>query len=118
MNFEWDENKNSSNNKNMEYNKEIILKMLSENSETIKNFGADKIGLFGSYSQDEQKINSDIDFIVKFNKEKKTYKNFIRLTYFLEDLFKTKIDLITIKSLRKNRNFTTNVINQTIYATL
>ncbi len=102
----------------MEYNKEIILKMLSENSETIRNFGANRIGLFGSYSQNNQKANSDIDIIVEFNTEKKTYKNFIHLTYFLQDLFNTEIDLITLKSLRKNRDFTKNVSKQTIYATL
>ena len=61
---------------------------------------------------------ADIDFLVEFNKEKKTYKNFIKLNYFLEDLFETKIDLITLKSLPKNRNFTKTVLNETIYATL
>ena len=102
----------------MNYNKENILKILSVNSETIKNYGAKRIGLFGSYVRDEQKPDSDIDFLVEFEKEKKTYKNFIRLTYFLQDLFNTKIDLITIKSLPENRNFTQNVLNQTIYVTL
>ena len=102
----------------MKYDKESILKLLSSNSVVIKNYGAKRIGLFGSYVRNEQKENSDIDFIVEFEKEKKTYTNFIHLTYFLQDLFDTEIDLITIKSLPKNRNFTQNVINQTVYATL
>ncbi len=102
----------------MEHNKESILELLSLNSETIKNYGTKRIGLFGSYVRNEEVEGSDIDLIVEFEKEKKTYKNFIRLTYFLQDLFNKEIDLITIKSLPKNRNFTQNVLNQAIYASL
>ncbi|RLD62577.1 MAG: nucleotidyltransferase, partial [Bacteroidetes bacterium] len=57
----------------MEYDKESILKVLSSNSVVIKKYGAKRIGLFGSYVRNEQKENSDIDFIVEFEKEKKTY---------------------------------------------
>ena len=102
----------------MEHNKESILELLSLNSETIKKYGTKRIGLFGSYVRNEEVEESDIDLIVEFEKEKKTYKNFIRLTYFLQDLLKKEIDLITIKSLPKNRNFTQNVLNQVVYVSL
>ena len=49
----------------------------------------------------KQNDKSDIDLIVEFEKEKKTYNNFINLTYFLEDLFKRKVELITPESISK-----------------
>ncbi len=44
-------------------NKEIILKKLSEIDKN--KYGFSKIGLFGSYSKDEQTENSDIDILVE-----------------------------------------------------
>ncbi len=102
----------------MIYNKDIIIQLLFKHRNIIRNYGAKRIGLFGSYVRKEQKLNSDIDLLVEFEKNKKTYKNFIRLNYFLEDLFRVKIDLITFKSLPKNRNFTKNVKNEILYATI
>ena len=80
-------------------NKENIYRILVLNSDKVKEFGVNKIGLFGSYVRDEFKQDSDVDFIVEFFPEKKNYKNFIRLVYFLEDLLKTKVDLLTPNSL-------------------
>ena len=100
------------------HTKENILKLLRENSNLIKQFGAKRIGLFGSYVRNEQSINSDIDFTVEFVKEKKTYRNYIGLVFFLQDLFKTDVDLVTLKSLPKNRNFSLNVKKEAEYVTL
>ena len=102
----------------MLHNKENILQTILFNKTIIKNYGVKRIGLFGSYARDEQKKDSDIDFLVEFVKQKKTYKNFIHLNYYLQELFNSEIDLITIKSLPKDRNFTNEVLNQTIYVTL
>jgi predicted nucleotidyltransferase len=43
--------------------------------------------------------NSDIDFLVELKKEKKTFRNFMALIYFLESLFQKKVDLVTDQSL-------------------
>jgi predicted nucleotidyltransferase len=58
---------------------------------------------------------SDLDFIVEFYKEKKNYKNFIHLSYFLEDIFNKKVDLLTLESLPKERKFTENVMNEVFF---
>ena len=47
----------------MELNKEIILQKLSEIDKN--EYGFSKIGLFGSYSKNEQTENSDIDILVE-----------------------------------------------------
>lgn len=80
-------------------NKEKIYQLLILNSDKFKEYGVNKIGLFGSYVRNEFKQDSDVDFIVEFIPGKKSYKNFIHLAYFLEDLLKTKVDLLTLNSI-------------------
>ncbi len=80
-------------------NKEQIFRILQSNNQQIRNFGVKKLGLFGSFAKNQQTADSDIDFIVEFEKEKKTYKTFINLAFFLEELLGRKVDLLTNKSL-------------------
>ncbi len=57
--------------------KEDILKYLkSHKNEFYKKYGIIKIGLFGSYSKDMQKDDSDIDLAIEMEKNKKNLKNF------------------------------------------
>ena len=81
--------------------KNDITYLIIENKTQIQEFGAKSIGLFGSFASNKQNDKSDVDLIVEFEKEKKTYSNFINLTYFLEDLFKRKVELITPESISK-----------------
>ncbi|VVB92395.1 Nucleotidyltransferase domain protein [uncultured archaeon] len=71
-----------------------ILTKLEENKAAIKKFGVKRIGLFGSYLRNEQKPTSDIDILVEFEKGKITFDNYMELKFFLEDLFKIKVDLV------------------------
>ena len=79
--------------------KEIILSLLKENKKQIQKFGVLKIGLFGSYIRNESTDESDIDFMVEFEEGKKNYDNFIKLAFYLEELFQKEVDLLTIESL-------------------
>ena len=74
-----------------------IIKKLKENKDVLIKYGVKKIGLFGSFIRDEQKDNSDIDFLVEF--EEPNFDNFMDLVFFLEDLFARKVELITNGSL-------------------
>jgi len=80
-------------------NKEQIFQIIQLNNQKIKSFGVKRIGVFGSYVKDQQSLDSDLDFLVEFDKEKKSYNSFIKLAYFLEELFNRKVDLLTEKSL-------------------
>ena len=77
-----------------ELNKEIILKTLEKHREEIRNLGIKKLILFGSYARDEQDKNSDIDFLVEFEKGKYNIDNHLKLLNLLEDVFNKKIDLV------------------------
>ena len=80
-------------------NKGYILAQISAHREQLKAMGAEKLGLFGSYARNQQTADSDIDFIIEFQKGKKTYNNFIEIAYFLEDIFQNEVDLLTLQSL-------------------
>jgi predicted nucleotidyltransferase len=77
-----------------------ILASLIENKAVIKNFGVKKIGLFGSYIRNEQKSTSDIDILVEFEKGQITFDNYMDLKFFLEDLFKCKVDLVMQEAIK------------------
>ncbi len=79
--------------------KHDIFKTLKDNAELIRSFGVTEIGLFGSYVRNEQTENSDIDILVEFYKERKTLKNFIDFCEMIENLFLTKVDIVTKKGL-------------------
>lgn len=77
----------------MKLNKEYILNKLSEIDKN--KFGIKKIGLFGSYSRNEQTENSDIDVFIELEFKKGMYKNYCELQDYLEELFGVKVDLLT-----------------------
>ena len=81
-------------------NKDYILEKLKENREIFKGYGVKKIGLFGSYASNNAVEDSDIDILIELKKEE-MYKNYCKTRYFLEDLFKKDIDLITINQFEQ-----------------
>ena len=61
---------------------------------TLKDFDPIRIGIFGSYARNEQKKNSDIDILVKFNKGI-TLLQLIRIENELSEKLGIKVDLVT-----------------------
>lgn len=85
-----------------------IVELLDRSSiqNSLKNFkkelnilGVETIHLFGSVARNEANQNSDIDLLVKFKPGMKNFDNYINLTFLLEDLFRVKVDLLTIDSI-------------------
>lgn len=70
-----------------------IVRTLQAHTETLKQLGVKRIGLFGSYARGRQTGKSDLDFLVEF--QKPDYDNFLALTDYLEQLFGKKVDLLT-----------------------
>lgn len=80
-------------------NKETLLQKLSSHRNQIKSFGVKELGLFGSFATDTVHAGSDVDFLVDFDPGKKTYDNFMDLSFYLEDLLGRKVELVTAQSL-------------------
>ena len=79
-------------------NKQFILKFLKDNKQHLKeNYNVKKIGLFGSFSREEENIDSDIDILVDMPS---SFNKFFDLKYFLEDNFKRNVDLSMKNSMR------------------
>ncbi len=79
--------------------KQDILNLLEKNQARLRALGIKKIGLFGSFVRGDQRPDSDIDLLVQFEPGKKTFDNFIELSFFLEEILRHKIELVTVESL-------------------
>jgi hypothetical protein len=80
-------------------NKQEIFNFLYQSRSQLKKMGVKSIGIFGSFVRGEQSNSSDIDLLVEFEPQKKTFDNFMELSFFLEDIIKNRIDLVTKESL-------------------
>jgi len=97
-------------------NKQVLFSTLLSNSEVIKSFGVAKLGVFGSFITGKQKNESDVDFLVEFYPNQKSYDNYIDLSYYLEGLLGRKVELVTPQSLSKYIG--PHILNQTEYVAI
>ncbi len=75
-----------------------ILSVLEHNKPALQAFGVKRIGLFGSAASGSAKAASDLDFVVSLDSP--TFDNYMDLKFFLEKLFRRKIDLVTLAALK------------------
>ncbi len=75
-----------------------ILKALRANEARLKSFGVRKLSLFGSSVRGEDTPQSDLDFIVEF--EKKSFDSYMDLKLFLEELFDRPVDLVLADGIK------------------
>ena len=67
--------------------KEEILQFLGANKKLLQDtFGVIRIGIFGSFAQDRQTPDSDIDIIVELQKDKKNIHTFFHLKHTFHSL--------------------------------
>ena len=79
--------------------KEHILSKLRELKPTLsEEYSVKKIGIFGSFSNDDANEISDIDILVEL--ERPIGWKFFTLELFLEKVFNRKIDLVTKNALK------------------
>ncbi len=81
-------------------NGNAILDQIETSMIKIKGFGVKKIGLFGSFARGEQTDTSDIDILVEFYQNHKTFDNYMDLKFFLEDLLNRKVDLVIAEAIK------------------
>lgn len=96
--------------------KEEVIEQLQKNKKKIKNFGVIKIGFFGSFSKGNIREESDLDILVIFEPEQKTFSNFMDLSFFLEDLFERPVDLLTPEAL--SPYFGSRILREVQYVSL
>jgi len=79
--------------------KQDILDALHQNRSRLWALGVRSMGVFGSFVRGQQRPESDIDLLVEFEQDKKTFDLFMELSFFLEDLLQHRIELVTTESL-------------------
>jgi len=70
--------------------KKIIYAELQKNKAVLEQYGVKQIGLFGSFVRNEGTEESDIDFLVDFEKEKKRLTILWTLLFFWKSFFSGK----------------------------
>ena len=79
---------------------ELLQKKRSEILVTTTKFGANNVRIFGSVARGEEQPESDIDFLVVFEKGR-SLLNHAGLIVALEDLLGCKVDVVSEPGLRE-----------------
>lgn len=81
---------------------EELRKILQYHKEELKDkYAVNEIGIFGSYTKEEQIETSDIDILVDFQKAIDLL-TFVHLKNHLSKLLNVNVDLVMKKSLKPN----------------
>ena len=76
-----------------------MLNIIGNHQKEIRDLGVRRYGLFGSFVRGQTTEQSDIDILVEFEPGQKTFDNFMKLAFFLEELLGREVDLVTAESL-------------------
>jgi hypothetical protein len=91
------------------------LTLIREHEPEIKRrFGVATIGIFGSYVRGEERLDSDVDVLVSFKKGEETFDHYMDCTFYLEDLFGRKVDLVMKGAIKKRRK--PYILGEVVYA--
>jgi len=96
--------------------KNTIIDILIKEFPKLRNdFKVKKIGLFGSYAQNQANEDSDIDLIIEFYEP--IGLKFILLCDYLENLFNKRVDVLTPEGLKSIRvkKVVDNILNSIEY---
>lgn len=91
---------------------EIITTLKEIKPDLEKDYDITELGVFGSFVRGEQTTNSDIDILIDY-KEGTSLLTLGGLQYMLSELFKTKVDLVMKKTLR--RNIGKQILSEVVY---
>jgi uncharacterized protein len=76
--------------------KDSILSILKQYKSELSKFGVSSVGLFGSYRNDLQTIESDIDLLTDFDPEKENFDNYMVVYDIFENIFKNeRVEIVT-----------------------
>ncbi|MFA5295426.1 MAG: nucleotidyltransferase family protein [Methanoregulaceae archaeon] len=92
-----------------------VISLLREHEPILRErFGVATIGIFGSFAWGEERPDSDVDVLVTFQNGEETFNNYMDCTFYLEDLFGRKVDLV-MKDALKNR-LKPHILDEVVYA--
>lgn len=93
-----------------------LLKRIEQNRTAVAAYGVKRLGIFGSFARERQAPDSDVDVLVEFEPNQKTFQNFMGLCFLLEELFECDVELVTPESL--SPSLKSSILEETEYITL
>ncbi|MEQ9354754.1 nucleotidyltransferase family protein [Coleofasciculus chthonoplastes] len=78
-----------------------VLAILAAHREQLQDMGVKSLDLFGSVARDEADSNSDVDFLVEFNRPGGLFQ-LLQVQYYLEDILGCTVDLGTQEALKEH----------------
>ena len=79
--------------------KKDVVDRLSDVEGRLRSLGVKRLGLFGSFVREEQVPASDVDVLVEFEPGKKSFDNFMRIAFLLEEVLERPVELVTTEAL-------------------
>ena len=76
----------------------VVHKIANMRRELSEQFTVKRIGVFGSFARGDKRAGSDVDIIVELAEP--TFDHYMDLKFFLEDLFRTPVDLVMADTLK------------------
>jgi predicted nucleotidyltransferase len=76
-----------------------LFDLLLRHQAHLNNLGVKRLGVFGSFARGDQTEGSDVDILVEFQSDQKSFDNFMNTALFLEETFGRKVELVTPESL-------------------
>ena len=76
-----------------------VVDRLSDVEDRLRSLGVKRLGLFGSFVREEQVPASDVDVLVEFQPGKKSFDNFMRIAFLLEEVLERPVELVTTEAL-------------------
>ncbi|MFP4297370.1 MAG: nucleotidyltransferase family protein [Spirulinaceae cyanobacterium] len=80
-------------------NQQQVLNLIEQKRDRLDEFAVKALFLFGSVARNEANSNSDVDFLVEFNRPVGLF-TLLGLKSFLEELLSCSVDIGTPDSLR------------------
>jgi predicted nucleotidyltransferase len=66
----------------------------------LRQLGIRRIGLFGSFRRDASDSESDIDLLIEFAPDEKSFDNFMAVSFLLEEELGRSVELVTSETKR------------------
>jgi predicted nucleotidyltransferase len=79
--------------------KDDVLDRLREQEGRLRSLGVKRLGLFGSFVREEQAPSSDVDVLLEFEPGRKSFDNFMRIAFLLEEVLERHVELVTTEAL-------------------
>ena len=79
--------------------KEDIKRLLLENTDVLRKYKVNKLGIFGSYAKGKSRKRSDVDLLVDFEETIDLF-DYVHLVDEIQTILKTKVDLATPDAIK------------------